>query len=1026
MSVSFAALVRPFAVLLAFAAGPALHAQSLTGPLSDDTTGPVTPGVHQVIGAISIPTGKTLTIQAGAILKFLPGTQFAPSGTLIVNGTTPSPAIFTSINDDTAGGDTNGNGGSTVPAGGDWTGIIFNAGSEASALTHADIRYGGAGGWANVYLNGGLGLTLTSCVIRNCSQPGCNVTNSAALLTVTGCTFTNNLGAAVENLRLDAVPGFANNTASGNIGNYMHISNGTVGTPLTIGPANCLNGALVINTSVSLNAPVTLNAGTVLKMQGPPQIVNASTLHVNGTAGNPVVLTSIKDDSVAGDTNGDGAGSLPAPGDWSGLIFNTGSGASIVNHADIRYGGAGGWADVYFNGSGINIALTNSTLRNCSGPGLNATNSVSLPTVTNCAFTSNGGPAVENLRLDSVAGFSGNSATGNVGNFLHILEATVTAPLVIGPANYPNGALVIDAPFTVNAPLTVNAGTVFKFQGAQPVVVASTLLMDGTAASPVVFTSLDDDTAGGDTNGNGGATSPVAGSWSGLIFNPGSGASVVDNADIRYGGVGGWANVYINSAGLNITLTNSTSRNCSTVGFNATNSSFAPTVSGCTFTSNAGVAVDNVRLDTVAGFSNNFAAANGGNYIRITEGTVSSDMTLQQANCLRGALVMATGITVTSTGTLHLLPGFHVKMSTGLLAVNGALDIEGDSTAPVIFTSFKDDTIDGDTNGDLGATAPAQGDWSGVEVSAAAGASTVRHLRSRYAGAGGWAGLWNDSPLCSIHVVRSDHSSASGIALSAAAGTATDLAAWDCTNDGILLNGGGPLTISRCTAANNGIAGIHRVLSLATVRNSIAWGNTGPGGNFSNFAAGSVFFSDGSPTLAGSNGNTNVDPKFVNAATGDLTLQKTSPCIDSGDPAETATGTDDALYPRFMDGNLDKVRIIDRGAYEFDNVHLAVTGTPTPGGTLTVATTGTAGLTSYLFIGVLPAEGVFKQFGPLFENLAAPYVLLPWVATPSSVPLSIPASVPVPLPVIFQELGILGATGASPGNLSNPVYLTIK
>src|SRR5690349_10679881 len=50
--------------------GPHAGAQSLRGPLSDATTGPVTPGVHSVTGSISVASGATLTVQAGAILKF--------------------------------------------------------------------------------------------------------------------------------------------------------------------------------------------------------------------------------------------------------------------------------------------------------------------------------------------------------------------------------------------------------------------------------------------------------------------------------------------------------------------------------------------------------------------------------------------------------------------------------------------------------------------------------------------------------------------------------------------------------------------------------------------------------------------------------------------------------------------------------------------------------------------------------------------------------------------------------------------
>jgi hypothetical protein len=208
------------------------------------------------------------------------------------------------------------------------------------------------------------------------------------------------------------------------------------------------------------------------------------------------------------------------------------------------------------------------------------------------------------------------------------------------------------------------------------------------------------------------------------------------------------------------------------------------------------------------------------------------------------------------------------------------------------------------------------------------------------------------------------------------------------------------------------------------LRSCIAWNNVN--GSLSAFiTSGQWADSDGPTNFVLANGNIALDPKFVNAAAGDLTLQANSPCIDKGDPADTPTGLDPAGFPRFMDGNLDKTRIVDMGAYEFDNVHVAVSGTLTPGGTLNLAATGTPGLQMFLFIGVVPAEAPLKSYGPLFMNLAAPSVLLAWPGLPSSVPLGIPASLPTPLPIIVQELGLAPGAPPTAGNLSSPVFATI-
>ena len=60
---------------------------------------------------------------------------------------------------------------------------------------------------------------------------------------------------------------------------------------------------------------------------------------MNGSDAAPVWFTSSKDDSVGGDSNGDGGASSPAPADWGTILFTNGSDLSVVDHAVIRYGG---------------------------------------------------------------------------------------------------------------------------------------------------------------------------------------------------------------------------------------------------------------------------------------------------------------------------------------------------------------------------------------------------------------------------------------------------------------------------------------------------------------------------------------------------------------------------------------------------------------------------------------------------------------------------------------------------------------
>ncbi len=59
-------------------------------------------------------------------------------------------------------------------------------------------------------------------------------------------------------------------------------------------------------------------------------------LDVNGTEGNEVIFTSIKDDNYAGDTNGDGSATSPAPGDWQKFWV---SGKTYLEYFNVLYGG---------------------------------------------------------------------------------------------------------------------------------------------------------------------------------------------------------------------------------------------------------------------------------------------------------------------------------------------------------------------------------------------------------------------------------------------------------------------------------------------------------------------------------------------------------------------------------------------------------------------------------------------------------------------------------------------------------------
>ena len=228
----------------------------------------------------------------------------------------------------------------------------------------------------------------------------------------------------------------------------------------------------VVNCEVIVNLAVTLTIapGAIVKFKsslGVGSIDVSGTLMAVGSANAPLFFTSLKDDSIGGDTNGDGANSIPERGNWGGITVDTGGNARF-DHATIRY------AVSNIRVTRGHLTITNSTIAfsRLDGIALIGAGVTLEPVVKNNTFTNNGAYAlsvnVDNGYLTGNSPIENNSGSENGFNGIFfrvqitntlVLSANPGLPYVIGNTGYlqiPAGQI-----------LQFNPGTITKFFGSR-------------------------------------------------------------------------------------------------------------------------------------------------------------------------------------------------------------------------------------------------------------------------------------------------------------------------------------------------------------------------------------------------------------------------------------------------------------------------------------------------------------------------------------------------------------------------------
>jgi PKD repeat protein len=513
------------------------------------------PSVVQVNNSISQPTtwesckvyvvngnlgvSSTLTIQPGAIVKFktsASGLTLTSGGVIQALGTATEPVVFTSYLDDSRGGDTNGDGTVSAPAKKSWNSISLNS-QGGSRFEYCHFLYGGNNTHATTL---SLGTVMSS--VRNCTfarnagagtyEAGALEAQNAAAGTViqSNVFYLNELPLSISNyFDLDNSNTFHNPAVAAEVNDYngIWVLDGSSGSPSLSWSETEV--PYVLGT-VAFDAPLALAAGVMVKFDhlGRIQLNGNGRLLARGTATQPVVFTSYLDDATSGDTNHDNTATTAGKRDWNSILLNATTG-SVFDYCQFRYGGQGGSTlDMH----AATATVSNSTFAHngedvavVTKAALDAHTAAASTIIQNNTFYDNIRPLsiTSSIDLDNSNTFQnpGNAAQKNTYQGIVVdWDSNVSKANVVWRETelaYVNNA---DIDIASGKTLELGSNVTVKFMAGRRVTMrdAVSQLINATGTG-VRFTSVKDDTLGGDSNGNGAANAPAVGDWIGIYLD---------------------------------------------------------------------------------------------------------------------------------------------------------------------------------------------------------------------------------------------------------------------------------------------------------------------------------------------------------------------------------------------------------------------------------------------------------------------------------------------------------------------------
>ena len=457
-----------------------------------------------------IDVGAALTIEPGTRIEFAEGAGFTflDGSSILANGTEDNPIVFTGTQE--------------IP--GWWNGIwIYNSNSLINSITHAVIEYGGREALhgstepANVTISRSLRqgrLALSNTILRHSGGYGLFIHPSGDLPDSERNMYTNNQAAVgVSASDVHYLDGASDYT--GNAEDFVNVSGSDVDSDDVTWQAINVPYRMSGETTVG-GVRLTIEPGAefAFGQSGQLQFSSGSTIIAEGTENNPIVFT----------------GTQQIPGWWNGIwIEGSDSPGNSINHAVIEYGGR---RELHGSTEPANLTISrslrqgrlmlrNTILRHSDGYGLFVHPSGELPDSEGNTYSNNqtavGVSASHVQYLDGASDY-----TGNAEDFVNVSGSDVNSDDVTWQAlNVPyrmSGETVVGSVM-----LTIEPGAEFAFEreGQLQFNAGSTIIAEGTPASPIIFTG----------------TQETRGWWNGIwIEGSDSPGNRIDHAVIEYGG----------------------------------------------------------------------------------------------------------------------------------------------------------------------------------------------------------------------------------------------------------------------------------------------------------------------------------------------------------------------------------------------------------------------------------------------------------------------------------------------------------